>query len=63
MWRTGAALVANGRDADFAELVKTWDISGYDLAAMQMAGNLMAGKADKASQSSHPLPATTTPTR
>jgi hypothetical protein len=48
MWRTGAALVANGRDADFAELVKTWDISGYVLAAMQMAGNLMAGKADKA---------------
>jgi hypothetical protein len=48
MWRTGAALAANGRDADFAELVKTWDISGYDLAAMQMAGNLMAGKADKA---------------
>lgn len=26
MWRTGAALVANGRDADFAELVKTWDL-------------------------------------
>jgi hypothetical protein len=48
MWRTGAALVANGRDADFADLVKSWRISGYDLAAMQMAGDLMAGKADKA---------------
>jgi hypothetical protein len=48
MWRTGAALVAKGPDADFAELVKTWDISGYDLAAMQMAGALMAGHADKA---------------
>ncbi len=48
MWRTGAALVANGREADFADLVKSWRISGYDLAAMQMAGDLMAGKADKA---------------
>jgi hypothetical protein len=48
MWRTGAALVAKGRDVDFAELVKSWRISGYDLAAMQMAGDLMAGHADKA---------------
>ena len=45
---TGPALVANGRDADFAELVKSRKLSGYDLAGMQMAGDLMAGKADKA---------------
>jgi hypothetical protein len=45
---TGPALVANGRDADFAELVKSRSLSGYDLAGMQMAGDLMAGKADKA---------------
>jgi hypothetical protein len=55
MWRTGAALVANGRDADFADLVKTWGISGYDLAAMQMAGDLMAGHADKALAALAPL--------
>src|SRR5882757_2541282 len=45
---TGPALVANGRNVDFAELVKSRGLSGYDLAGMQMAGNLMAGKADKA---------------
>ena len=45
---TGPALVANGRDADFAEFVKSRKLSGYDLAGMQMAGDLMAGKADKA---------------
>ncbi len=45
---TGPALVANGRDADFTELVKSRKLSGYDLAGMQMAGDLMAGKADKA---------------
>ena len=45
---TGPALVANGRDADFAELVKSRRLDGYDLAGMQMAGDLMAGKADKA---------------
>jgi hypothetical protein len=45
---TGPALVANGRDADFAALVKSRSVSGYDLAAMQIAGDLMAGKADKA---------------
>jgi hypothetical protein len=45
---TGPALVANGRNVDFAELVKSRGLSGYDLAGMQMAGDLMAGKADKA---------------
>ncbi len=45
---TGPALVASGRDADFAELVKSRRLSGYDLAGMQMAGDLMAGKADNA---------------
>jgi hypothetical protein len=45
---TGPALVANGRDADFAELVKSRRLDGYDLAGMQMAGDLMVGKADKA---------------
>jgi hypothetical protein len=45
---TGPALVASGRDADFAELVKSPSLSGYDLAGMQMAGDLMAGKAHKA---------------
>jgi hypothetical protein len=45
---TGPALVASARDADFAELVKSRSLSGYDLAGMQMAGDLMAGKADKA---------------
>jgi hypothetical protein len=45
---TGPALVANGRDADFAALVKSRKLSGYDLAGMQMAGELMAGHADKA---------------
>ena len=45
---TGPTLVANGRDADFAEFVKSRKLSGYDLAGMQMAGDLMAGKADKA---------------
>ena len=45
---TGPALVANGRDADFAEFVKSRKLSGYDLAGMQMAGDLMAGHADKA---------------
>jgi hypothetical protein len=44
----GPALVANGRDADFAELVKSRKLDGYDLAGMKMAGDLMAGKADKA---------------
>ena len=45
---TGPALVANGRDADFAEFAKSRKLSGYDLAGMQMAGDLMAGHADKA---------------
>jgi hypothetical protein len=45
---TGPALVANGRDADFAQLVKSRKLSGYDLAGMQMAGDLMAGHADEA---------------
>jgi hypothetical protein len=45
---TGPALVANGRDADFAAFVKSRRLDGYDLAGMQMAGDLMAGKADKA---------------
>jgi len=45
---TGPALVANGRDTDFTELVKSRRLDGYDLAGMQMAGDLMAGKADKA---------------
>jgi hypothetical protein len=45
---TGPALVANGRDADFAAFVKSRKLSGYDLAGMQMAGDLMAGHADKA---------------
>ncbi len=45
---TGPALVAGGRDADFADLVKSQRLSGYDLTAMQMAGDLMAGKADLA---------------
>jgi hypothetical protein len=45
---TGPALVAAGRDADFAEFVKSRKLSGYDLAGMQMAGELMAGHADKA---------------
>jgi hypothetical protein len=45
---TGPALVANGRDADFAEFVKACKLSGYDLAGTQMAGDLMAGHADKA---------------
>jgi hypothetical protein len=39
---TEPALVANGRDADLAAFVKSRNLSGYDLAAMQMAGNLMA---------------------
>ena len=46
--RTGPALVAGGRDVEFADLVKSRRLSGYDLAGMQMAGDLMAGKADKA---------------
>ena len=45
---TGPALVANGRDADFAEFVKSRRLDGYDLAGMKIAGDLMAGKADKA---------------
>ena len=45
---TGPALVARGRDADFAELVKSRRLDGYDLAGLQMAGDLMAGHADKA---------------
>jgi hypothetical protein len=45
---TGPALVANGRDADFAAFVKARKLSGYDLAGMQMAGDLMAGHVDKA---------------
>ena len=45
---TGPALVANGRDADFAEFIQSRRLSGYDLAGMQMAGDLMAGHADKA---------------
>jgi hypothetical protein len=45
---TGPALVANGRDADFAAFVKSRKLSGYDLAGMQMAGDLMAGHADNA---------------
>ena len=45
---TGPALVANGRDADFAAFVKSRRLDGYDLAGMQMAGDLMVGKADKA---------------
>jgi hypothetical protein len=45
---TGPALVANGRDADFAAFVKSRKLSGYDLAGMQMAGDLMAEHADKA---------------
>ena len=45
---TGPALVANGRDADLAEFVKSRRLDGYDLAGMKIAGDLMAGKADKA---------------
>jgi hypothetical protein len=45
---TVPALVANGRDADFAAFVKARKLSGYDLAGMQMAGDLIAGHADKA---------------
>ena len=45
---TGPALVAAGRDADFAGFVKSRKLSGYDLAGMRMAGELMAGHADKA---------------
>ena len=45
---TGPALVANGRDEDFAAFVKARKLSGYDLAGMRMAGDLMAGHADKA---------------
>jgi hypothetical protein len=45
---TGPALVAAGRDADFAEFVKSRKLSGYDLAGTRMAGELMAGHADKA---------------
>jgi hypothetical protein len=60
---TGPALVANGRDVDFAELVKSRGLSDYDLAGTQMAGDLMAGKADKALAVSRPSWATTAPTR
>jgi hypothetical protein len=42
---TGPSLVANGRDADFAEFVKSRRLNGYDSAGTQMAGDLMAGKA------------------
>ena len=45
---TGPALVANGRDGDFTAFVKSRKLSGYDLAGMQMAGDLMVGHADKA---------------
>ena len=57
------ALVASGRDADFAELVKSRKLDGYDLAGMQMAGDLMAGQRTRRSPSLRPLRATIAPTR
>jgi hypothetical protein len=49
---TEPALVANGRDADLAAFVKSRNLSVYDLAAVQMAGNLMA---DMGTRRSPPL--------
>jgi hypothetical protein len=48
---TGPALVANGRDADFAAFVKSRKLSGYDLAGMQMAGDALGSRATDASAS------------
>jgi hypothetical protein len=59
---TGPALVANGRDADFAAFVKSRKLSGYDLAGVQMAGDLMAAHADKALADLRLSQATTGPT-
>ena len=60
---TGPALVARGRDAGFAELVKSRKLDGYDLAGLQMAGDLMANMRTRRSRFSRPLRATIAPTR
>ena len=59
---TGPALVANGRDADFAAFVKSRKLSGYDLAGMQMAGDVMADMQTRRSRSLRLSQATTGPT-
>ena len=47
-FRIGSAFVANGRASDFDKFVKPLKYSPYEIAAMEMAGSLMAGKADHA---------------